>query len=96
MTKIREIMREHDVYVFASNALEGWGAVVPEAIEEGMRVLGTYEAGACAAILPETNLFRCGDYKTLVKKLMGEIPLITIGKWSAASAAARLLKEVGL
>ena len=54
MEKVRELMREHDLFVLASNAYEGWGAVVSEALEEGMRVLGTFEAGASAAILPVT------------------------------------------
>ena len=67
--KIREIMREHDVYVLASNAQEGWGATVNEALEEGMMVLGTYEAGASAALLPPEHLFHAGDWKTLAKML---------------------------
>ena len=69
MAEVRELMRRHDVYVFASNSFDGWGAVVPEALEEGMLVLGTYEAGASAALLPEENLFHCGDWKGLAKKL---------------------------
>lgn len=95
MQEVRKLMREHDVYVLASDATEGWGCVVPEAIEEGMRVLGTYEAGASAAILPESNLFHAGDWKTLAKKLAGDIPYVPIGKWSAKAAAERLLKEIG-
>lgn len=91
IAKIREIMREHDVYVFASNCFDGWGAVVSEAVEEGMKVLGTYETGAAATILPESNLFHCGDYKTLAKKLMGEIPVVPIGAWSARRAAERMI-----
>ncbi len=91
IAKIREIMREHDVYVFASNCFDGWGAVVSEAVEEGMKVLGTYETGAAATILPESNLFHCGDYKTLAKKLMGEIPVVPIGDWSARRAAERMI-----
>lgn len=91
IAKIREIMREHDVYVFASNCFDGWGAVVSEAVEEGMKVLGTYETGAATTILPESNLFHCGDYKTLAKKLMSEIPIVPIGDWSAKRAAERMI-----
>lgn len=91
IAKIREIMREHDVYVFASNCFDGWGAVVSEAVEEGMKVLGTYETGAAATILPESNLFHCGDYKALAKKLTGEIPVVPIGDWSAKRAAERMI-----
>lgn len=90
IAKIREIMREHDVYVFSSNGMDGWGAVVSEAVEEGMKVLGTYETGAAATILPESNLFHCGDYKTLARKLMGGIRFVPIGRWSAEEGIKRL------
>lgn len=88
--RIRGIMREHDVYVLSSNAYEGWGAVVSEALEEGMRVVGTYESGAPAAILPDTNLFHCGEAKSLARLLQGEIPQVPVGEWSAKAAAAKL------
>lgn len=94
--KIRELMREHDVFVFASNGFDGWGAVVSEAVEEGMAVLGTRETGASAAILPESNLFPCGDYRALAEKLSHPIPRVPVGPWSAAEAAKRLLREVKL
>ena len=67
--EVRRLMREHDVYVLASNGYEGWGAVVSEALEEGMTVLGTYEAGSSATILPEENLFHAGDWRALKKML---------------------------
>ena len=66
MPEIRRLMCEHDVLVLASNAIEGWGAVVSEALEEGMDVIGTYEAGASAALLPKERLFHCGDVKAFV------------------------------
>ena len=67
--EVRRLMREHDVYILASNGYEGWGAVVSEALEEGMTVLGTYEAGSSATILPEGSLFHAGDWRTLNKML---------------------------
>lgn len=91
IAKIREIMREHNVYVLASNGEEGWGAALNEALEEGMRALGTYEAGSSSFMLPESNLFHAGDYKTLAKKLMGEMPIVPIGDWSAKRAAERMV-----
>ena len=69
LDQVREVMRAHDVVVFASNAFDGWGAVVQEALSERVPVFGTYEAGASAAILPESQLFHCGDYKTLSEML---------------------------
>ena len=94
--EVRKLMREHDVYVLASNGYEGWGAVVSEALEEGMKVIGTYEAGASAAILPESNLFHSGDWKTLRNMLACGVPFVPIGEWSAKSATKRLFSELEL
>ncbi len=85
--KVRQLMREHDVYVLPSNGYEGWGAVVSEALEEGLKVLGTIEAGATATILPPTNLFKAGDVLRLRMLLADEISDIGIGCWTADYAA---------
>ena len=103
IAEVRKLMREHDVYVMSSNAYEGWGAVVSEALEEGMRVLGTYEAGACATILSEDDLFHADDWGGLARVLnrcMDEKQRAVlrgqgIGLWTASEAARRLLSEVG-
>lgn len=87
ISEVRRLMREHDVYVIASNGYEGWGAVVSEALEEGVRVLGTYEAGSSATILPESCLFHAGEWRRLVKLLQSEIQDVGIGTWSAKEAA---------
>lgn len=68
---VRSIMREHDVYILSSNAQEGWGAALNEALEEGMTCLGTYEAGSSAALLPSANLFHAGDWRSLSQLLAG-------------------------
>ena len=88
---VREIMRMHDVYVLPSNGYEGWGAVVNEALEEGMLVLGTYEAGASRAILPEVNLFHSGNWRSLATLLANPIQPCKIGEWSVRSAAEKLI-----
>ena len=75
-------MHEHDIYVLASDAHEGWGAVVSEALEEGMKVLGTYEAGASATILPITNLFHAGDWRSLMTMLCKPIVRVDAKLWS--------------
>lgn len=85
--EIRCLMRNHDVYVLSSNAYEGWGAVVSEALEEGMKVIGTYEAGSSATILPKECLFRAGDWRGLLRLLQNGVPRIGIGDWSAVFAA---------
>ena len=93
INEVRKLMREHDVYVLSSNAYEGWGAVVSEALEEGMAVIGTYEAGSSATILPESNLFHAGDWRRLKELLEGDVERVGIGKWTAKSAAEVLLTQ---
>ena len=99
--KIRAIMRSHDVYVLLSDAEEGWGAALNEALAEGMIALGTDEAGASAAILPESQLFHAGDSRGLARllwtvahssevKWIRELPV----EYTPKGAAARLMKAV--
>ena len=87
INEVRKLMREHDVYVLSSNGYEGWGAVVSEALEEGRAVVGTYEAGSSATILPESNLFHAGDWRKLKELLEGDVERVGIGPWTAKSAA---------
>lgn len=94
IAEVRKLMHEHDVYVLSSNAYEGWGAVVSEALEEGMKVIGTYEAGASATILPETNLYHAGDWRRLAELLRGDIPQIPIGQWTAKAAADLIMEMI--
>ncbi len=89
--KVRQLMREHDVYVLPSNGYEGWGAVVSEALEEGVKVLGTIDAGSTATILPPSNLFKAGDVKRLRELLQSEISAVDFTNWTAESAAKALL-----
>ena len=96
INEVRELMRAHGCYVFSSNAYEGWGAVVSEALEEGMDVLGTWECGACPALLPRERLYHAGDWKSLAKLIerecRGELPQCSVGEWTAKAAARRMLK----
>ena len=95
--EVRKVMRNHDVYVLSSNAVEGWGAVVNEALEEGMIVIGTHEAGSCATILPKANLYAAGDWRGLADVLHGPIAKTSIGKWTpydAALAITTLVEEM--
>lgn len=94
--EVRALMRMHDVLVFTSDGRDGWGAVVNEALEEGMLVFGTYETGASATVLPVTQQFHVGDVKALtelvLKAYRREIKKSNIGEWSAAKGASRLLE----
>jgi glycosyltransferase involved in cell wall biosynthesis len=93
INEVRKLMREHDVYVLSSNGYEGWGAVVSEALEEGMAVIGTHEAGSSATILPESNLFHAGDWRRLKELLERDVERVGIGPWTAKSAAEVLLTQ---
>jgi glycosyltransferase involved in cell wall biosynthesis len=85
--KVRDLMRQNNVYVLSSNGYEGWGAVVNEALEEGMKVVGTIEAGATATILPPSHLYMVGDVKRLRCLLSDSIEQISIGEWSVKNMA---------
>ena len=70
--KVREVMRAQDVYVLASDGGEGWGAVANEALNEGMILVGTYEAGSSATMLENGRngfLYHAGNWRELEKVL---------------------------
>ena len=99
IAEVRNLMREHDVYVLASNAQEGWGAALNEALEEGMVGLGTHEAGASAALLPEAQRFHAGDFGALARLLEKAYaeelrPTGMPVDYTAAGAAGRLMAYV--
>ena len=92
IVEVRKLMRSHDVYVLSSNAYEGWGAVISEALEEEMLVLGSREAGSSATILPESNLFYASDWRKLMDLLSHPIANVFIGQWSAKNAARQVVE----
>ena len=99
LSQVREEMRRHDVYVLASDAREGWGAALSEAMEEGVICLGTDEAGASAALLPATHRFRAGDARRLADLLRacaeGRLGRVELSQaYTAKGAAERLLALV--
>ena len=94
MADVRQFMREHDVFVLTSDAQEGWGMTVSEALAERLSVFGTDEAGASATLLPTERRFRCGDWRRLAELL--DSPLArerqTLpDEWTAEWAAERLV-----
>lgn len=91
---VRELMRQHDVYVFSSNGYDGWGAVVSEALSEGMRVVGSEAPGAPITILPKECLYKEGDIKRLADLLSGDIPWVGIGKWTPENAAKSFISLI--
>lgn len=89
--QVRKLMREHDLYVLPSNSEEGWGAALNEAMSEGLNVLGTYEAGASAALLPASHLFHAGDWHRLKNLLMNPPPQVKLAHRFTPAGAAEVL-----
>ena len=90
---VRNIMRNHDIFVFSSNGLEGWGAVVNEALAEGLVVLGSAAPGACLSLLPHNRLFKVGDACSLAQLLCIEWTIDGLDEqWTPKGAAKTLLQ----
>lgn len=70
--EILEEMRKHDVFLFTSNSLEGWGAVVNEAMANGCAVVSSDKIGS-TPYLVYNNItgfrFRDGDCDSLVSRV---------------------------
>lgn len=96
---VRELMHNNDLLVLSSNAYEGWGAVVSEAIAERMPVIGTHEAGSSKTLLPYNRLFEAGDYHSLAKLLtsshiLDPVPEEIVQWWSPQNASETLIKLI--
>lgn len=110
-TQVRQQMRSAHVYVLPSNAYEGWGAVLNEAMSEGCAVVASEAAGSAKAMLQHGDnglLFRSGDHRQLARSLvqlsadeplrlrLAESGQKTISEcWSPEVAAERFLAVSG-
>lgn len=66
-------MGKADVFLFTSNYLEGWGAVVNEAMQNGCAVVASYEAGAVPfLIMDEINglTYNNGSFERFFDKVL--------------------------
>lgn len=106
--KVRSIMEKCQIHLFTSNYLEGWGAVVNEAMNSGCAVVANVEAGAVPYLIQhEENglIYNKGlyeDFARQVKRLvndrqltakLGKAAYQTItGLWNAEHAAKELLR----
>ena len=106
--EVLEYMRDADVFLFTSNYLEGWGAVVNEAMQSGCALVASAEAGAVPFLIKdgENGLTYKGgsyeDFESKVKHLfehrdeirhLGENAKKTIdGRWNAEHAAKELVR----
>jgi glycosyltransferase involved in cell wall biosynthesis len=107
VSEITMLMRHHHVYVLPSNAYEGWGAVVNEAMAEGCVVIASNAAGSAGSIIRHGDnglLFAPGDWQRLGDLLCavaGDEEMrarlaragqeCIVGNWSPKVAADRLL-----
>lgn len=109
--QVRKIMEKCHIHVFTSNYLEGWGAVVNEAMNSGCAEVASGQAGAVPWLIEhKVNglIFHNGKYDQMMdavkflldhpeeRKRMGRNAYQTIvNTWNAENAAAALLRFVG-
>ncbi|MBQ9991307.1 MAG: glycosyltransferase family 4 protein [Lachnospiraceae bacterium] len=105
--EVRLRMENCHIHLFTSNHLEGWGAVVNEAMNSGCTVVGSSRAGAVPFLIrPGENglVYEKDDFHEFVRRVeylfdhpqegsrMGLAAYQTIaGEWNAETAAGRLL-----
>ncbi len=107
-SQVHEAMTGADIFLFTSNYLEGWGAVVNEAMQSGCAVVASEEAGAVPFLIEDgvNGLsYKNGDLKEFKKKVtdlvadrdkitsLGRAARETINnKWNAKNAATELIR----
>ena len=107
-SEVLSYMRGADIFLFTSNYLEGWGAVVNEAMQSGCAVVASGEAGAVPFLINDgVNglIYSEGSYEKFEKKVrylfenrnmikeLGEKARETINnKWNAKNAASELIR----
>ncbi len=110
IAEVRDWMGKSDIYVLPSNAEEGWGAVVNEAMGEGCAVVASRESGSGPTLIQEGFnglLFPSGKVQALTDRLLllckepdrcvrlGNAARNTLQELWAPSVAAERLLAVG-
>lgn len=106
--KVREIMEKSHIHLFTSNHLEGWGAVVNEAMNSGCAEVVNSLVGAAPFLIQHKKnglLYKEGsyeDFRACVLFLLEEKEKITqygkaayetiVKEWNAENAAAQILR----
>ena len=105
----KRFLESLDVFVFPSNALEGWGATLLEAMDKGCAVVANTAAGATLEVVENGSngfTFKEGDITSLTERLtwlvehekerleMGRRAWATIQGWSPTVGASRLVSLV--
>lgn len=102
------LMAQHDIYVLPSNAYEGWGAVVNEAMAVGCAVIASDKTGAGASLIEhgvngllfksgsEDSLYDCLSQLVNNKELINDFSIksrLSIKEnWTPAIAAERFVQ----
>lgn len=105
---VRDIMEQCHIHLFTSNYLEGWGAVVNEAMNSGCAVVVNSEVGAAPYLITHGEnglVYKNGSYEDFEKqvcyllrhplegKRMGKSAYKTIiEEWNSKEAAERVLQ----
>ena len=108
--EVRDNMEKSDIFLFTSDHLEGWGAVVNEAMNSGCAVVACSAAGAVPYLIEDGRngfIFREKDTKTMIEKVvalardehlrldMGKNAYETIAEqWNAHTAAENLMEFI--
>lgn len=69
---ILEAMRDHDIFLFTSNRLEGWGVVVNEAMSNGCAVVSSSDVGSASYLIEDGVTgykFRSGNLDAFYEKV---------------------------
>lgn len=106
--KVRKIMEQSHIHVFTSNHLEGWGAVVNEAMNSGCAEVVNVQVGAAPYLITDGEnglVYRDGSFEKMaeavlylldhpdVRKHMGRRAYETITTlWNAEHAAEELIR----
>ena len=106
--KVRKIMEKSHIHLFTSNHLEGWGAVVNEAMNSGCVEVASSRAGAVPFLIRHGQnglIYERDSFEAMFTQIeylfthpkqggiMGRRAYETIiGEWNARMAAARLLE----
>jgi len=107
MTQIWDLMDRSHVVIQSSDAQEGWGFVINEAMSRRCAVVASRQSGATAAMLKDGGnalLYDCGDWRALGQRLIelatdrrmldrisSEAKRCIDTLWSAENAARRFL-----
>ncbi len=94
--EVLEYMKRADVFLFTSNYLEGWGAVVNEAMSCGCCVVASAEAGAVPFLI-EDGINGCTYQDGSLKELISKVLLLFENETeikSLASEGRRTIEEV--